>query len=55
MFERCIYLSTYRQDYIWHVKPHNFRLSQKPSCKRLSIPKFISQIKCKRYVVPWRL
>ena len=42
-----IYLTTHKEDYIWHkIKPHPC-LTQKSSCKRLSIPKFIRK-KCKK-------
>ena len=55
MFDKSIYVTIYKQDYIWYEKPCNFRLSQKPTCKRLSIPKYITQHIChKKYIVPWK-
>jgi len=42
MKKNTIYLTTYKEDYIWHkIKPPPGSLAQKASCKKLSIPKFI--------------
>ena len=41
MAKKSIYMSIYKQDYIWHnIKP-DIKLKQKIFCKRLSMPKYI--------------
>ena len=43
MNKKSIYISIYKQDYIWYQQKPDYRLTQKSSCKRLSIPKFIKK------------
>ena len=42
--KKSIYVSTYKQDYIWHkINPKIKYKQQKKTCKRLSIPKYIRE------------
>jgi hypothetical protein len=42
--KKSIYVSTYKQDYIWHKINIEIKLKQqKETCKRLSIPKYIRE------------
>ena len=46
-------ISIYKQDYIWHLQSPNSMMTQ-TTCKRLSIPKWITNIKPKHYFTPWK-
>jgi hypothetical protein len=43
MAKKSVYISIYKQDYIWHTIKPDLRLKQKASCKRLCVPKYIKR------------
>ena len=43
MTKKSIYISIYKQDYIWHTIKPDVKLKQKISCKRLCMPKYINK------------
>jgi hypothetical protein len=54
MTKRTVYISIYKKDYIRHKIKPELRLTQKPSCKRLSIPKYIKTKISKNILIPWK-
>ena len=47
------YISIYKKDYIWYTKIKYAILTQS-TCKRLSTPKHVSEIKYNKYSTPWK-
>jgi len=54
MTKQTIYLTIYKSDYIRHKPKPDIRLTQSPSCKRLSIPKYIKTKYSKNIRIPWK-
>ena len=42
MFDKSIYVTIYKQDYIWYEKPCNFRLSQKTFYSKIYYTTYMS-------------
>ena len=48
------YVTVYKKDFICHKFKKDPSLTQNDSCKRLCIPKYKTELKIKKYIVPWR-